>query len=75
MTLQQLLLTKSMAGMDEQGNLIVNPFYGATQDEILEDLTYAKEVYASVWRYFLTICRPPKDILSCLSPGCDQLMI
>jgi len=42
------------AGEDSEGNIIVNPFYKRSRDEIIKNLDYAKEVYISVFRIFKT---------------------
>ncbi len=75
MTVQQLILTKMTAGLHERDGLVVNPFCGASREYILEHWDYAKEIYESVWRCFLSTWFRHRDILPCPPPGCDKLVV
>jgi len=75
MTTQQLILTGMKAGLHEQDGLVMNPFYGASRETISENWDYAKEIYGSVWRCFLSIWFLHRDIAPCPPLGCDELVV
>lgn len=54
MTHQVLILIGSRAGIKENGELIVNPFYSATEEDIKNNLDYAKEIYSWVFAFFVS---------------------
>ena len=74
MTPQLKILTEMKAGQGEQGDLFINPFYGASRDQVERSLEDAKRIYAGVFRYFqaawLTLGKPTPAV-----SGLEHLVI
>ncbi len=48
------ILTKMVSRARRDGTVTPNPFYGAKKDEIEKNLSYATEVYADVFRQYVS---------------------
>lgn len=68
MSEQIRILTEMKFGQKENGDIILNPFYGSNDEKVKRNISYAEKTYKDVFRRFIYVWYlsgiksvPPRD--------------